>query len=60
VLVDVLQKRDELLHERECREQLVQQLLAQVNSSRALRDKSGSGSRRGLSSMVRGRRGGGH
>lgn len=61
VLVDLLQKRDELLQERECREQLVQQLLAQMDNSRALRD--GSRSRRGVSSsaasMVRGRRGGG-
>jgi hypothetical protein len=58
VLVELLQKRDELLHERECREQLLQQLLAQVDSSRGLREKSGP--RRGASSAaaVRGRRGG--
>eukprot|EP00967_Tisochrysis_lutea_P025252 scaffold29082_cov40-Tisochrysis_lutea.AAC.1 len=42
VLVDLLQKRDELLHEREYREQLVQQLLAQVNNSQALRGKKKS------------------
>jgi len=38
-LVALLQKRDELLHERQYREQLVQQLLAQVDNSRALRGR---------------------